>query len=119
MEYRLQKALCAITGMSDFTLNPCAGAHGELTGLMIIRSYHQSRGDDRRRKVIVPDSAHGTNPTSAAVCGLEVLEVKSTENGLVDLDDLRSVVEENKDDLAAMMMTNPNTLGLFEKDIRR
>lgn len=117
VEYRLQKALCAITGMSDFTLNPCAGAHGELTGLMIIRSYHQSRGDDRRRKVIVPDSAHGTNPASAAVCGLEVLEVKSTENGLVDLDDLRSVVEENKDDLAAMMMTNPNTLGLFEKDI--
>lgn len=117
IEYLLQKALCAITGMNDFTLNPCAGAHGELTGLMIIRSYHQSHGDDKRRKVIVPDSAHGTNPASAAVCGLEVLEVKSTADGLIDTDDLRTIIEENKSELAAMMMTNPNTLGLFEKDI--
>ncbi len=117
VEYDLQRALCAITGMSNFTLNPCAGAHGELTGLMIIRSYHQSRGDGKRDKVVVPDSAHGTNPASAAVCGLEVLEVKSTADGLVDLDDLRTIVDGHPDDIAAMMMTNPNTLGLFERDI--
>lgn len=117
VEYDLQRALSAITGMSDFTLNPCAGAHGELTGLMIIRSYHQSRGDNKRNKVIVPDSAHGTNPASAAVCGCEVLEVKSTEDGLVDLADLKELVKNHPDDIAAMMMTNPNTLGLFERDI--
>lgn len=117
VEYMLQRALSAITGMSDFTLNPCAGAHGELTGLMIIRSYHSSRNDNKRNKVIVPDSAHGTNPASAAVCGLEILEVKSTEDGLVDLDNLKEIVAEHPDDIAAMMMTNPNTLGLFEKDI--
>lgn len=112
--YDMQQSLCAITGMSDFTLNPCAGAHGELTGLMTIRAYHISRGDLKRTKVIVPDSAHGTNPASAAVCGLEVIEVKSTPEGLVDVDDLRTLLN---DEVAAMMMTNPNTLGLFEKDI--
>ena len=112
--YDLQEALCALTGMSQFTLNPCAGAHGELTGLMTIRSYHISRGDTKRTKVIVPDSAHGTNPASAAVCGLEVVEVKSTADGLVDVNDLKPLLG---DDVAAMMMTNPNTLGLFERDI--
>jgi glycine dehydrogenase subunit 2 len=112
--YNMQRSLCAITGMSDFTLNPCAGAHGELTGLMTIRAYHISRGDTKRTKVIVPDSAHGTNPASAAVCGLEVVEVKSTPEGLVDVDDLRTLLN---DEVAAMMMTNPNTLGLFEKNI--
>ncbi|MDD6542498.1 MAG: aminomethyl-transferring glycine dehydrogenase subunit GcvPB [Prevotella sp.] len=114
VEYQLQKDLAALTGMSDFTLNPCAGAHGEFTGLMIIRSYHQARGDNKRVKVIVPDSAHGTNPASAAVCGLEVVEVKSTPEGLVDVADLKPLLG---DDIAAMMMTNPNTLGLFEKEI--
>ena len=112
--YNLQKSLCELTGLSEFTLNPCAGAHGELTGLMVIRSYHQSRGDHRRVKVIVPDSAHGTNPASAAVCGLEIVEVKSTENGLVDVESLKPLPG---DDIAAMLMTNPNTLGLFEKEI--
>ena len=112
--YNLQKSLCELTGLSEFTLNPCAGAHGELTGLMVIRSYHQSRGDHRRVKVIVPDSAHGTNPASAAVCGLEIVEVKSTANGLVDVESLKPLLG---DDIAAMMMTNPNTLGLFEKEI--
>jgi len=110
----LQRALSAIAGLSKFTLNPFAGAHGELTGLMIIRSYHESRGDTKRTKVIVPDSAHGTNPASAAVCGLEVVEVKSTANGIVDVDDLRGLLD---DTVAAMMMTNPNTLGLFEPEI--
>jgi len=113
----MKKALCAVTGMDDMTLCPCAGAHGELTGLMTIRSYHASRGDNKRTKVIVPDSAHGTNPASAAVCGLEVIEVKSTEQGLVNVDDLARILSEQGGEVAAMMMTNPNTLGLFEKDI--
>lgn len=112
--YNMQKALSAITGLSEFTLNPFAGAHGELTGLMIIRAYHQHNEDHKRTKVLVPDSAHGTNPASAAVCGLEVVEVKSTPDGLVDVDDLKTHLD---DTIAAMMMTNPNTLGLFESDI--
>jgi glycine dehydrogenase subunit 2 len=115
----LKKALCELTGLADFTLKPFAGAHGELTGLMVIRGYHQSRGDEARTKVIVPDSAHGTNPASAAVCGLEILEVKSTKNGLVDLEDLENLVNQEGPNIAAMMMTNPNTLGLFERDIPR
>lgn len=112
--YNMQKALSDITGLSEFTLNPFAGAHGELTGLMIIRAYHQNNEDHKRTKVLVPDSAHGTNPASAAVCGLEVVEVKSTPDGLVDVDDLKTHLD---DTIAAMMMTNPNTLGLFESDI--
>lgn len=112
--YNMQKAMSDITGLSEFTLNPFAGAHGELTGLMIIRAYHQHNEDHKRTKVLVPDSAHGTNPASAAVCGLEVVEVKSTPDGLVDVDDLKTHLD---DTIAAMMMTNPNTLGLFESDI--
>lgn len=112
--WRLQKALSEIGGMAEFTLNPFAGAHGELTGLMVIRRYHESRGDSGRRKVIVPDSAHGTNPASAAVAGLEIVEVKSRPDGTVDVDDLRPLLD---DTVAAVMMTNPNTLGIFEKNI--
>ncbi len=110
----LQKSLAALTGLNEFTLNPYAGAHGELTGLMIIRAYHEQRGETQRVKVIVPDSAHGTNPASAAVCGLQIVEVKSTADGIVDVDDLRNLLD---DSVAAMMMTNPNTLGLFERQI--
>ena len=110
----LDKALAAITGMAHFTFLPCAGAHGELTGLMIMRQYHIARGDAARTKVIVPDSAHGTNPASAAVCGLEVVEVKSNANGLVDVEALKPLLGP---DIAGIMMTNPNTLGLFEKEI--
>ncbi len=115
--YNLQKALSALTGFAEFTLNPFAGAHGELVGLMIIRQYHESRNDLKRTKVIIPDSAHGTNPASAAVCGLDVLEVKSKSNGRIDVDDLKAVVEKEGENIAGMMMTNPNTLGLFEQDI--
>ncbi len=110
----MEKSLAAITGMSAFTFAPCAGAHGELTGLMIMRRYHMSRGDEKRTKIIVPDSAHGTNPASAAVCGLNVVVVKSGENGLIDVEALKPLLG---DDVAGIMMTNPNTLGLFEKDI--
>ena len=111
----LDKALAAITGMAHFNFLPCAGAHGELTGLMLMRAYHESRGDHARKKVIVPDSAHGTNPASAAVCGLEVVVVKSKADGLVDVEDLKPLLG---DDIAGIMMTNPNTLGLFERDIK-
>ena len=110
----MNKALAAITGMYAFTFDPCAGAHGELTGLMIMRQYHMMRGDLGRTKVIVPDSAHGTNPASAAVCGLEVVEVKSLENGRIDVEALKPLLGP---DIAGIMMTNPNTLGLFETQI--
>ncbi len=113
----LERSLCALTGLAHFTFKPYAGAHGELTGLMVIDNYHRSRNDLERRKVIVPDSAHGTNPASAAVCGLDILEVKSTAEGLVDLADLHRIVDEEGPHIAAMMMTNPNTLGLFERQI--
>ncbi|MBQ8098151.1 MAG: aminomethyl-transferring glycine dehydrogenase subunit GcvPB [Bacteroidaceae bacterium] len=112
--YNVQQMLSELTGLSEFTLNPYAGAHGELTGLMIISTYHQKRGDLKRKKIIIPDSAHGTNPASAAVCGLEVVEVKSLENGRVDVEALKPLLS---DEVAGMMMTNPNTLGLFETEI--
>lgn len=112
--YQLQRSLSEIAGMAEFTLNPFAGAHGELTGLMVIRRYHESRGDAKRTKIIVPDSAHGTNPASAAVCGLDVVEVKSKPDGRVDVEDLKPLLG---DTIAGMMMTNPNTLGLFENNI--
>lgn len=112
--YNLAKSLAEITGFKEFTLNPYAGAHGELTGLMVMRSYHMSRGDLKRTKVIVPDSAHGTNPASAAVCGLQIIEVKSKPNGRIDVEDLKPLLD---DTIAGIMMTNPNTLGLFEAEI--
>ena len=110
----MDRALSELTGMAHFTFEPCAGAHGELTGLMLIRQYHISRGDLARTKIIVPDSAHGTNPASAAVCGLEVVEVKSGPDGLVDVESLKPLLGPQ---IAGIMMTNPNTLGLFEKNI--
>ena len=112
--FTLQEMLAEIGGMSEFTLNPFAGAHGELTGLMVIRAYHESRGDTKRTKVIVPDSAHGTNPASAAVAGLKVVEVKSLPDGTVDIEALRPLLT---DEVAAVMMTNPNTVGIFEHGI--
>ena len=114
---QLEQQLCQLTGLAHFTFKPFAGAHGELTGLMIIDNYHRSRGDSQRRKVLIPDSAHGTNPASAAVCGLEVVEVKSLANGQVDLSDLRRLLADCGSEVAAMMMTNPNTLGIFEQAI--
>ena len=139
----LEKSLCELTGLAHFTFKPYAGAHGELTGLMTIRAYHEAMENERirnegnknedapaasnslnftfsksqRTKVIVPDSAHGTNPASAAVCGLEIIEVKSLADGTVDFEDLQRIVAEQGTEIAAMMMTNPNTLGLFETRI--
>ncbi|WP_078428728.1 aminomethyl-transferring glycine dehydrogenase subunit GcvPB [Alkalihalobacterium alkalinitrilicum] len=112
--FELQESLAEITGMDEVTLQPAAGAHGEWTGLMLIRAYHEANGDTHRTKVIVPDSAHGTNPASATVAGFNSVTVRTDENGLVDLEHLKEVVGE---DTAALMLTNPNTLGLFEEYI--
>lgn len=112
--YDLSEHLKEITGMDAVTLQPSAGAHGEWTGLMMIRAYHEANGEKHRTQVIVPDSAHGTNPASATVACFETVTVRSDQNGLVDLDDLKRVVGENT---AALMLTNPNTLGLFEEHI--
>ena len=112
--YHTARALSELTGLADFTLTPYAGAHGELTGLMVMRQYHLMRGETRRTRVIVPDSAHGTNPASAAVCGLEIVEVKSTADGTVDTNDLKGLLD---DTIAGIMMTNPNTLGIYETQV--
>lgn len=111
--YKLQNALKEITGMDAISLQPAAGAHGELAGMMIIKKYFESKGETRT-KVIIPDSAHGTNPASAKMCGFDCIEIKSNEKGQVDIDALKEVLDEN---VAAIMMTNPNTLGLFEENI--
>lgn len=112
--YETQRILSELSGLDTFTLNPYAGAHGELIGLMIIKKFHADNNDSARTKIIVPDSAHGTNPASAAVAGFDVVEVKSNVDGTVNINDLKAVVG---DDTAGIMLTNPNTLGIFEKDI--
>ncbi|MBI5972576.1 aminomethyl-transferring glycine dehydrogenase subunit GcvPB [Staphylococcus caledonicus] len=112
--YSLQEELKEITGMDEVTLQPAAGAHGEWTALMIFKSYHIKNGESHRDEVIVPDSAHGTNPASASFAGFKAVTVKSNERGEVDIEDLKRVVNENT---AAIMLTNPNTLGIFEKNI--
>ena len=112
--YQAQGALCEITGMDAMTMQPAAGAHGEFTGLLLFKAYHESRGDSARTKIIVPDSAHGTNPASAAMCGFDVVSVDSDENGMVDIEKLKEVLGE---DTAGLMLTNPNTVGLFDKNI--
>lgn len=111
--YKLQKALCEITGMDAITLQPAAGAHGELTGMIIVKKYFETKGE-KRTKVIIPDSAHGTNPASAAMCGFETIEIKSLPNGQVDIEALKDVLN---NEVAAIMLTNPNTLGIFEEKI--
>ncbi len=112
--YELEEALKKITGMDAMTLQPAAGAHGEYTGIAIIRKYHRSRRDFKRDEIIVPDSAHGTNPASSAMNGFKVIEIKSNEKGMVSVEELKKVVGPHT---AGMMLTNPNTLGIFEKDI--
>ena len=112
--YETDLLLREATGMDKFSLAPFAGAHGELTGLWIIKKYHELRKDFKRTKIIIPDSAHGTNPASVAVAGFEVLEVKSNENGTVNVEALKELLS---DEIAGIMLTNPNTLGIFEKDI--
>lgn len=113
--YELDQMLAEISGMNRFSLQPAAGAHGELTGLMIIKAFHRERGNNKRSKIVVPDSAHGTNPASAAMAGFGVIEVKSNARGCVDITSLQELMS---DEIAGLMLTNPNTLGLFEEDIR-
>jgi len=112
--YQMDKLLSEITGMARFTLQPAAGAHGELAGLMIIKAYHEYNGHGHRKKMLIPDSAHGTNPASAALAGFDVLEIPSDDRGGVDLESLRKMVDE---ETAGLMLTNPNTLGLFDENI--
>ena len=106
--------LCEITGMDDMTFQPAAGAHGEFTGVLLIKQYHDARGDKKRTKIIVPDSAHGTNPATAAMCGYDVVNIASGPDGCVDLDALRAALGE---DTAGLMLTNPNTVGIFDRNI--
>lgn len=113
--YTLQKSLCEISAMDYMTLQPAAGAHGEITAITIFKKYHEVNGNSEKNEIIVPDSAHGTNPATAAMAGYKVVEVKSNENGVVDVEDLRKVVNEKT---AGLMLTNPNTLGLFETKIK-
>jgi len=112
--WELERMLCGVTGMARMSLQPAAGAHGEWTGLRMIQAYHAAHGDLQRTRVLVPDSAHGTNPASAALSGLEVVTVKSNHDGTVDVEDFRAHLDSS---VAAIMLTNPNTLGVFEKDI--
>ncbi|HKD77154.1 MAG TPA: aminomethyl-transferring glycine dehydrogenase subunit GcvPB, partial [Ktedonobacterales bacterium] len=107
--YELEQMLVEIAGMQRATLQPAAGAHGEITGLMIIKAYHESRGEGHRNIVLIPDSAHGTNPASAALADYEIREVRTDARGGVDVAHLRELLDEN---IAALMMTNPNTLGV-------
>ncbi len=109
-----EEYLCEITGMDNMTFQPAAGAHGEFTGLLLIKAYHESRGDGKRTKIIVPDSAHGTNPASATMAGYSVVSIPSGPDGCVDIEKLRAVANE---EIAGLMLTNPNTVGLFDKNI--
>ena len=112
--FQAEQALCEITGMDAMTFQPAAGAHGEFTGLLLIKAYHKHRGDQKRTKIIVPDSAHGANPASATMAGFTVVSIPSREDGCVDLEKLKAAVG---DDTAGLMLTNPNTVGLFDKNI--
>jgi len=114
--YELQQLLTEISGFKAATLQPAAGAQGELAGMLMLRAYHLDRGDTQRRKVLVPDSAHGTNPATAAMCGFHSVSIPSDENGDIDLEKLEAELDES---VVGLMLTNPNTLGLFEKDLRR
>jgi glycine dehydrogenase subunit 2 len=114
MMYELERMLCEITGMDQFTLQPAAGAHGEFTGLLLTRAYHESQNDFGRDEVILPDTSHGTNPASAAMAGYKVIEIPSTQEGTADLEILEKTLSENT---ACFMLTNPNTLGIYESEI--
>src|SRR5438445_10416108 len=112
---RMEAALAEITGMDAVTLQPAAGAHGELTGILLVRALLEKRGNPRK-KILIPDSAHGTNPATAAIAGYAVENIRSNDRGMVDLYQLERIVDK---DVAALMVTNPNTLGVFEENINR
>ncbi len=112
--YNLDKSLQEISGMDKMCLNPAAGAHGELTGMMVIKAYHEARGDFKRTKIVVPDSSHGTNPATAAMVGCDIVEIPSDDKGMVDIEALKAAMN---DEIVGLMLTNPNTLGIFETGI--
>ena len=114
--FQLQEWLMEISGFDAVSLEPAAGAQGELTGVLIIRAYHLSRGQLNRKKILIPDSAHGTNPASSSLCGFESVSIPSDTRGNIDLVALQSACDEN---LAGLMFTNPNTLGLFDEHIQQ
>ena len=109
--------LCEITGMDKMTFQPAAGAHGEFSGLLLIKAYHKSRNDEKRHKIIVPDSAHGTNPASASMVNYDVISVPSSSDGCVDIEALKAVLAKEGENIAGLMLTNPNTVGIFDKNI--
>lgn len=111
------KYLCEITGMDAMTFQPAAGAHGEFSGLLLIKAYHQSRNDEKRHKIIIPDSAHGTNPASASMVNYDVISVPSADDGCVDIEALKVVLAKEGENIAGLMLTNPNTVGIFDKNI--
>jgi glycine dehydrogenase subunit 2 len=113
--YHLQEWLCEISGLKAVSLQPAAGAHGELTGVLMIRAYHRDRGEESRRRMLIPNSAHGTNPASVSMAGMEAVEVPSDERGNINLAELRTLCDSS---VAGLMLTNPNTLGLFEENIQ-
>lgn len=115
IQYELKQMLSEITGMADVSLQPAAGSQGELTGIMLFKKYHEKRGNDHKKYILVPDSAHGTNPASVAISGYKVININTDENGMTDMDDLRSKVN---DEVAGLMLTNPNTVGIFDSNIR-
>ncbi|AFS77158.1 glycine dehydrogenase [decarboxylating] subunit 2 [Gottschalkia acidurici 9a] len=115
--YNLDEKLSEIAGFARTTLQPAAGSHGEYTGLLVIKAYHEKNGDTQRTKIIVPDSAHGTNPSSAQVAGFDIIEIKSNKDGSVNVESLKAALE-NKEEIAGLMLTNPSTLGLFERNIK-
>lgn len=110
----LEEYLAELSGLDAVTLQPAAGAHGELTGILMVRAYHEDRGGNPRQKILIPDSAHGTNPATSAICNYEVLTLKTGPNGYLEADTVRSAMDES---VACLMMTNPNTLGIFEKEM--
>jgi len=114
----LEEMLCEATGYSAISLQPNSGAQGEYAGLIAIRGYHRSRGDENRNICLIPSSAHGTNPASAQMAGMKVIVIDSTDDGNIDLDDLRAKTKEHEENLAAIMITYPSTHGVFEKDVR-
>lgn len=109
--------LCEITGMDKMTFQPAAGAHGEFSGLLLIKAYHKSRNDEKRHKIIVPDSAHGTNPASASMVNYDVISIPSSSDGCVDIEALKAVLSKEGENIAGLMLTNPNTVGIFDKNI--
>ena len=117
MIYTLKNWLCELTGLEDVTLNPAAGAQGEFAGIMCIKKYFQSRGELQRKYIIVPESAHGTNPASAVMCGFSIISVPLAKSGLTDSEKIKEAVEKYGNEIAGIMLTNPSTCGLFEKDV--